>query len=657
MKYGLGIDAGGTYTDAVLLEYSSGKVIAREKVLTDRNDPSDSIRKALLSFDAESLARVTMVSLATTFATNAIVEDRGAEAGLILLGYKERPPEIPVYARLMMAAGGHTVTGLPQAALDIADLRKKIRPFVEGLDAVAVASFFSVRNPEHEELTARLIRDVCGLPIVRGHRLSMRLDAVKRATTAWWNARLIPLISNLIKAAGTVLAERSIDAPLMVVRGDGTLMSAESALERPVDTLLSGPAASILGCRYLSGLDSAVIVDMGGTTTDIAVLSEGKVAIDPQGAQVGHWKTHVKAAKVRTFGIGGDSLVGVGENSRITVGPRKVLPLCLLSEGHPHVLKTLKTIRRILEGGNSNGKSTVPCSFYLFRRTGDHRHRLPEALSRGPVSEFLLNRDNRNWLYRRDLERYEREDILMRASLTPTDIRIATGRGPTGLGDRRASEIGLDIFACFMDMSRDDFVEAVEEEIRRNVCLETVRLVDGGHSGSLAGLMDRWFRTEPPRTGPVDLDVRVSLTVPAVGAGAPAAVCLPKAFERLHTGCVLPDHYDVSVAVGSVVGTVDETFAALVRKTDTGRFSLHTGTLRAEFDTYEEAVRSGRKDLEESARLSMEKNGIPKPLFDFSLKENKVKSGKGEEILLEAELLLQATGRPDLALQKDLFGI
>jgi len=351
-RYGLGIDAGGTYTDAVIMDLDTGKVVSAHKALTTPTDPSIGIGKALRYVGKETpLCQIGLASLATTFATNAIVENQGAEAGLILIGYDQVPQEISSQTRILAVNGGHTVTGEEKNALDTETLRDSLVDFLQGLDAVAVASFFSVRNPDHELQVAQMIQHHRKIPVVQGHQLSMRLDAIKRAITAWWNARLIPLIKNLIQAASSVLSDLEIQAPLMVVRGDGTLMSAETALDRPVDTLLSGPAASISGARHLAGVKDALIMDMGGTTTDMAILSGGSVAIDPQGAKVGKWKTHVRAARVSTIGVGGDSLIDFDENKNLTVGPRRVLPLCLLAQQHPEILSTLKTIQERVRNG------------------------------------------------------------------------------------------------------------------------------------------------------------------------------------------------------------------------------------------------------------------------------------------------------------------
>src|SRR5690606_4555973 len=121
-----------------------------------------------------------------------------------------------------------------------------------------------------------------------------------------------------------------IQAPLMVVKGDGSLIAAEAALASPVETILSGPAASLVGARHLSGETDVVVVDMGGTTTDIALLRDGRPVLASEGATVGGWKTMVEAVAVHTYGLGGDSEVRCDEAGDLVVGPRRAVPLSLL---------------------------------------------------------------------------------------------------------------------------------------------------------------------------------------------------------------------------------------------------------------------------------------------------------------------------------------
>ncbi len=645
-EYGLGIDAGGTYTDVVLLDFATGRVLRARKAPTTHPDPSEGIRNALADLDSDLLAQANMVSLATTLATNAIVEDRGAKAGLILVGYDQVPPDIPRTTPVLMVDGGHTVSGDEKAPLDLGAIEEELGTFIAQLDAVAVAAFFSIRNPEHELRVAKLIRERYDLPVVRGHRISMRLDAVKRATTAWWNARLIPLISNLIRATTSVLSEKEIQAPLMVVRGDGTLMSAQSALDRPVETVLSGPAASILGAKHLCGLQNALIVDMGGTTTDMATLSGGRVAIDPEGAQVGRWKTHVEAAKVRTIGIGGDSLISSRGDRQLRVGPRRVVPLCVLAEQYPQMVQMLKTIQRRIE--NSRSRTVIPCSFYAA--SGQQNAGMDPSLKglwdRGPVSQFLLFQDRRTWSSAWSLEQYERQGLIFRSSLTPTDIRV--GSGQFSLGNREAAHLGMAIFARHMGMDESDFAEAVEEEIKKKLCTEAVLFLGDTDGEALSHIVDRWFRQSPIRANGVSLDVKMSLKAPVIGVGAPARAYLPKAFSLLQARCIVPESYEVSVAVGAVVGMVDITMTGKVMRSDTGNYYLYTVAGKECFATLDQALEQGRRLLENITRERMRRNHVAEPMLDLVVDEKRVKTAYGDGIHLETELRLRARGRPNV---------
>ena len=645
-SYGLGIDAGGTYTDAVVLDFGTGEVVASCKASTTQPDPSGGVRDALAGIEAALLSQVSMVSLATTFATNAIVENRGAAAGLILVGYDDLPPDIPPQTRVLRVKGGHTVSGEEKEPLDQAAIAKNLDNFMADIDAVAVTAFFSVRNPEHETRVADLIRRTYDKPVVRGHRLSMRLDAFKRATTAWWNARLIPLISGLIKAVRRVLLEKGIDAPLMVVRGDGTLMSAETALDRPVDTLLSGPAASIMGARHLTGLQNALIVDMGGTTTDMAALSGGKVSIDPQGAHVGQWKTHVEAASVRTVGLGGDSLIALDQDRCLTVGPVRVVPLCVGANQIPGMLEMLKKIHtstRQVPGGRVN-----PCSFYFTDGplNNANARNVSPGLKDGVVSEYIRYNETHHWFIGSELGLHVANGLVRHCALTPTDVRVAGGRFDLGL--REAAQIGVEIFARHLNLNPSEFSRRVEEAVSRKLCLEAIALLADKNDQALGQLVDKWFEPAPSDPDPIGLDVRVTLRAPVIAAGAPAAECIPQTYRRLDAKCVLPDAYAVSVAVGAVVGLVDRTLTAIIRKTDTGRFVLYSEAGMAEYPTIHQALKEGQQKLETLAGNALKRDHVIAPVFDFNVTEKQVETAGGEEIFLETQLRLRATGRPNV---------
>lgn len=238
---------------------------------------------------------------------------------------------------MVRLAGGHHVTGDEAAPLDLAALDHWLQDVGKSVTGYAVAGYFSTRNPEHEIRVRDHIRARTRLPVTCSHELTSQLDGPRRALTCVLNARLIPLIDGLIGATARFLEAHQISAPVMVVRGDGALIAANVARERPIETILSGPAATLVGAAFLTGSQDALVSDIGGTTTDIAVMKKGALRLDPLGARVGPYQTMVQAVAMRTIGLGGDSEVRwIEEGMRVTLelGPRRAMPVSLLAVGH-----------------------------------------------------------------------------------------------------------------------------------------------------------------------------------------------------------------------------------------------------------------------------------------------------------------------------------
>src|ERR1700723_1116817 len=353
----LGLDTGGTFTDAVLLA-GGRRVIASAKALTTPWKLAIGIGKALravldrLPVGADR-GNVSLVSVSTTLATNAVVENRFSPVCTLLIGFDDAMTERSGLQRpgsgglVVRIRGGHIATGEESSPLDEAAVCQAVAEHEARVEAFAVAANFSVRNPDHELRTRKIIRTLTPKPVTCAHELSSKLDAPRRALTAALNARLTPQIRHLIEALSRVVADEAIDAPLMIVKGDGSLMKAQIALEYPVETILSGPAASVVGAGFLTGLADFIVADMGGTTTDVAVVSGGRPVINGEGALVGAWRTMVQAVDVRTSGLGGDSEVHFDRQHRLCVGPRKAMPLSLLAHTHPAVLARLKSIAEL----------------------------------------------------------------------------------------------------------------------------------------------------------------------------------------------------------------------------------------------------------------------------------------------------------------------
>lgn len=323
----LGMDTGGTFTDAVLLDQDSRSVVEKAKAPTTKEDLCIGIRECIGRLSEERMRDISLVCLSTTLATNSIVEGKGCRVGLVITGKTPFDAESLPEAETVNVGGGLDIRGRLQKDLNEEEVREKVRALKGKVDAAAVSGYACVRNPEQEIAVRRIVREELKVPVVCAHELTCELGYYERTVTVVLNARLIPLIKTLIDDTEVCLRERGVKAPIMMVRGDGSYMDSRYAEERPVETILSGPAASIKGAMFLSGLKDGTIIDVGGTTSDIAALRKGKVEISMEGARVGGWKTRVKAIDVYTCGVGGDSRIRVSPRGEITVGPEKVIPV------------------------------------------------------------------------------------------------------------------------------------------------------------------------------------------------------------------------------------------------------------------------------------------------------------------------------------------
>jgi len=234
MAYLLGIDTGGTYTDAVILDDESDVIVAKAKSLTTRPDLAQGIGTAIDAVLAQGDVggeNIAMVSLSTTLATNALVEGQGGRVGLVFIGFDEAELARSDLADalgdgpVLILKGGHTHAGNECVPLDKDAISHGLETFSD-VTAVAIASKFATRNPDHELRVRTIVRDMLAVPVTCSHELSKSLGGPKRALTAVLNARLVGLIDRLIVATERHLNDCAITARLMVVRGDGALISA-----------------------------------------------------------------------------------------------------------------------------------------------------------------------------------------------------------------------------------------------------------------------------------------------------------------------------------------------------------------------------------------------------------------------------------------------
>jgi N-methylhydantoinase A/oxoprolinase/acetone carboxylase beta subunit len=319
----VGIDVGGTNTDAVVLD-ADGRVIAWTKQATTE-DVTGGIRAALsgvLGELGDERGRISRVMLGTTHATNAIVRRRGlGRVAVIRLGapastefpsLSDWPEDLRevVLAGALLAGGGHLIDGYPISPLDIDGIRRFLDGIEGGFDAVAVCGIFSPSFPEQELEVASIVGDHVGVdvPVSLSHEIGA-LGLLERENATVLNAALHGIARDVTRGLLTVVQEENLDAATFFAQNDGTLMAVEYAARYPVLTIGSGPANSIRGAAFLSGADDAIIIDVGGTTSDLGVLVDRFPRESTLPREIGGVRTNFRMPDILSVGIGGGTIV------------------------------------------------------------------------------------------------------------------------------------------------------------------------------------------------------------------------------------------------------------------------------------------------------------------------------------------------------------
>lgn len=666
MALSLGVDTGGTYTDAVLIR-DEREVIASAKSLTTRADLAIGVGKAIKSVLSQaevSADQVTLASLSTTLATNALVEGQGGRVALIYIGFREQDLEKHGLSDALkgdpalVIAGGHSHAGSEKEPLD-EDALEAFIDANEGISGYAVAAQFATRNPAHELEAARIITARTGVPVTCSHQLSAKLNGPKRAVTAVLNARLIGMIDRLIGRAQDTLVDLGITAPMMVVRGDGALMSAEQARERPIETILSGPAASIVGARWLTNTENALVSDIGGTTTDVALIKDGKPAIDPAGARVGGFRTMVEAVAMRTSGLGGDSQVHVvteGLSGGVFLGPRRVLPVSLIASEAPDVVHdVLDTQLHSPTPGEHDGRFARVVPGVPVEGVGEREAALLDRLGERvlPLDQVLRTRMEHG-----ALGRLVDRGIVQVSGVTPSDASHVLRR--LDAWDTAAAQKAMELFSR-KRVGTGDRLAATPEQMAQIIIdqlteqtaltlLETAFAEEAEDFGVPPEQLARHVLLQKglsKHRGLLALDA--ALNVDVVGLGASAPSYYPAVGERLRCQMILPEHAGVANAVGAVVGRVTFRRSGTVTSPSEGKYRVHLETGPQDFTESDAALALLETVLRGEAESAAKAAGAAdiRVLVERDIRTARVEA---RDVFVEGMLTVEASGRPRVAI-------
>lgn len=317
----LGIDVGGTFTDAVILDGS--RIAAQAKVPTTHEDVLQGILHALDKvLPGMPVEKFERVAISSTIVTNALTEKKVAP---VLLAVITGPGmnvsgKFPVEPYYLTGYVDHR--GKVTAQTDWTRHRDLLSS--KGRGVCAVSGKFSIRNPQLEYMAENELEQ-CGYKrVFLGSELSGELNFVRRTNSAYFAAAVYELFSSFCKKIRYAMQQRGITAPVHILKGDGGTMPLDAALEQPVEAVFTGPAASVLGIEALAAPElNSISLDVGGTTTDIAFWEKGMPLMSRHGAVISGYPTAVRAFHMRSIGIGGDSRIARREDGSYQVGPER----------------------------------------------------------------------------------------------------------------------------------------------------------------------------------------------------------------------------------------------------------------------------------------------------------------------------------------------
>lgn len=331
----VGLDMGGTQTDSVVA--GPDGLISTAKALTGE-DLVETLTRALdratAGIDPDRIARLTF---STTMAANAIIQDRLDGAGMLVSSGPGMDPDLfavgPSYHVIKGSLDHRGIEAAPLDQGEVMDAARRIR--TRGVSAAGVTGKFSVRNPMHELQTAEWIRPFFRHVAV-GHTASGHLNFPRRITTTYLNASLHALHRSFVNALLGIIQQRGVKAPLYLLKPDGGTVGLEHSLLFPAQAVQSGPAASVMGALALDPCtNTTLVLDIGGTTTDIALVYRGAPLLEPTGVRIGPYSTLIRSLHTRSVGIGGDSEVRPGEGGLLRIGPLRQGPPAALGGPAP----------------------------------------------------------------------------------------------------------------------------------------------------------------------------------------------------------------------------------------------------------------------------------------------------------------------------------
>ena len=668
MTYILGLDTGGTYTDTAILESSSKKIVAYGKALTTNHNLilglTNSLKNALKSFPKTKFNKIKLVVLSSTLATNSVVNSEGNSVGLIVIGFDKNfvdRIEIKNHIKkfeLFHLGGGHNADGSEENSLDISKIKLNLSKKFQNLSSVAITGKFSVRNPDHELKTKEIIRSLLPIPVTCSHELTSNLNAQNRALTCALNASLTSIISQLITDVEKMIHEFNLKAKLMVVKGDGSIINSISAKSKPIETIMSGPAASSIGATWLSKIKDAFVVDIGGTTTDISIIKSGAPTVTKRGAKIGQFQTMIESIEVQTIGLGGDSEVKINEEDeefKISLGPKRITPLSILGDIYPETINILNQQNNLPITSISDGKfvwlkNSIPPPGWLTKMELNILSKLNDVKPI-PVSILAPNQASLGALNR--LINY---NLVNLSGFTPTDaLHVISSFNDF---NKKAAILGAKLITRsktksgkLVAKSYDSFSSLV---IKKLIYESSKAIFDfslnqnnkklGHNKINDNPVLRRFFFENKNETS----NIVFKLKLPIVAIGASAKSYYPQVASKLLTKSIIPNKHNIAGAIGAAIGSISQSTKILITQIEKQCFRVHDYNQQKNFDEIKIAKKFAIRQAIKYSREKCKNSGAVQIKSSYKVTDKVVSLDKNKDLFLESEIVATSEGQPKI---------
>ena len=541
---------------------------------------------------------------------------------------------------IVRIAGRHRHDGKEREPLDLDTLRKFLEDHAGKYQAFSVTSQYSVRNSGHELQAQSVIREYSGRYISISSSLTEDLNSPRRALTATLNAAIQPLMNSLIRAVEGAMRRVKIDVPLMIVRGDGSIIPAPNALDCPIETMGSGPAASVIGANMMTGLSNFLISDISGTTTDMAIARQGWPVVEPRGSLMGDYRTSVKTIQIHSHGLGGDSECVDECGKEVEVRINRVVPVSLMAHRFPELIAVLQkrsrekiglygALQYIVLAGDSKPEE-VPL-------TSDEAELL-KRFSPEPVAYDEFSGRARN---RMIIGRLLRKGLIQISGLTLSDAAQVLG-----LQDNWSQEAACHALTIsgrwsgrvsWNDKTREQEIRDYAKKILDAVVSKSTYLALDILSRQKLEKDSSLLETFLDGNGMLeDLSVEFRSVLPIVAVGGPADTVYPEVGHRLKTKTIIPENYVVANAIGAASEMVR--IMAMVESTnpESNRFILPVGNQVTVFTDPDEALKEARKAARTLIQQKSRAMGLKKLEIQIEEKFIRVPGTKDNEGLVSA---------------------